>query len=42
MREGFRNFNIARMNAVEVLEPFPDVSGRRLADYLRHVNAPSR
>ncbi|WP_322042610.1 YafY family protein [Paraburkholderia sp. J67] len=41
MREGFRNFNIARMNDVEVLEPFPDVSGRRLADYLRHVNAPS-
>ncbi|SDB83815.1 helix-turn-helix transcriptional regulator [Paraburkholderia lycopersici] len=41
MREDFRNFNIARMENVEVLEPFPDVSGRRLADYLRRVNAPS-
>lgn len=41
MREDFRNFNIERMGAVEVLEPFPDVSGRRLADYLRRVNAPS-
>jgi len=29
------------MENVEVLEPFPDVSGRRLADYLRRVNAPS-
>ncbi|MCG5074468.1 helix-turn-helix transcriptional regulator [Paraburkholderia tagetis] len=42
MREDFRNFNIARMNDVEVLEPFPDVSGRRLADYLRRVEAPSK
>ncbi|WP_322106792.1 YafY family protein [Paraburkholderia sp. J41] len=41
MRGDFRNFNIERMGAVEVLEPFPDVSGRRLADYLRRVNAPS-
>lgn len=42
MRADFRNFNIARMNGVEVLEPFPDMSGRRLADYLRHVEAPSK
>ncbi len=42
LREDFRNFDIARMNEVELLEPFPDVSGRRLADYLRRVNAPSR
>ena len=41
LREDFRNFNIARMESVQVLEPFPDMSGRRLADYLRRVNAPS-
>ncbi len=42
LREDFRNFDIARMEQVEVLEPFPDVSGRRLADYMRRVKAPSR
>ncbi|RQH04244.1 MULTISPECIES: helix-turn-helix transcriptional regulator [Paraburkholderia] len=42
LREDFRNFDIARMTGVQVLEPFPDVSGRRLADYLRRVNAPSQ
>jgi len=42
LREDFRNFDIARMERIETLEPFPDVSGRRLADYLRRVNAPSR
>jgi predicted DNA-binding transcriptional regulator YafY len=41
LREDFRNFNIARMEGVQVLEPFPDMCGRRLADYLRRVNAPS-
>jgi predicted DNA-binding transcriptional regulator YafY len=42
LREDFRNFDLARMEQVEVLEPFPDVSGRRLADYMRRVKAPSR
>lgn len=42
LREDFRNFDIARMKGVEVHEHFPDMSGRRLADYLRVVNAPSR
>ncbi|TDV18299.1 helix-turn-helix transcriptional regulator [Paraburkholderia caballeronis] len=42
LRDDFRNFDVARMERIEVLEPFPDVSGRRLADYLRRVNAPSR
>jgi predicted DNA-binding transcriptional regulator YafY len=41
LRSDFRNFDIARMTSVEPHEPFPDVEGRRLADYLRRVNAPS-
>ncbi|MCX4160383.1 MULTISPECIES: YafY family protein [Paraburkholderia] len=41
LREDFRNFDIARMGGVALLETFPDMSGRRLADYLRHINAPN-
>jgi predicted DNA-binding transcriptional regulator YafY len=42
LRADFRNFDISRMAAVTSLEPFPDMEGRRLADYLRRVEAPSR
>jgi predicted DNA-binding transcriptional regulator YafY len=41
LRSDFRNFNIAHMTRVEQHEPFPDMEGRRLADYLRRVEAPS-
>jgi len=41
LREDFRNFDISRMVDVTPHEPFPDMAGRRLADYLRHVEAPS-
>ncbi|KVD75755.1 DNA-binding transcriptional regulator [Burkholderia sp. ABCPW 14] len=42
LREDFRTFDIARMNAVAVHAPFPDEAGKRLADYLRKANAPVR
>jgi predicted DNA-binding transcriptional regulator YafY len=41
LRSDFRNFDIAQMTNVEQQEPFPDMAGRRLADYLRRVEAPS-
>ncbi|RKP51070.1 helix-turn-helix transcriptional regulator [Trinickia fusca] len=41
LRSDFRNFDIARMTHVTPHEPFPDREGRRLADYLRRVQAPS-
>jgi len=41
LRGDFRNFDIAQMTHVEQQEPFPDIEGRRLADYQRRVKAPS-
>lgn len=41
LRGDFRNFDIAKMSRVEQHEAFPDMEGRRLADYLRRVEAPS-
>lgn len=41
LRADFRNFDISRMTDVTLNEPFPDMAGRRLADYLRRVQAPS-
>ncbi|WP_133650183.1 helix-turn-helix transcriptional regulator [Paraburkholderia flava] len=42
LRENFRTFDIARMGSVVLHEVFPDVADRRLADYLRHAEAPKR
>jgi len=42
LREGFRNFDVERMREVELCEAFPDMEGRRLADFLRHVRAEPR
>lgn len=41
LRGDFRNFDIAQMTQVEQHEAFPDMEGRRLADYLRRVEAPA-
>jgi len=41
LRGQFRNFDIARMTQVAEHEPFPDTAGRRLADYLRQIEAPT-
>lgn len=41
LRADFRNFDISRMSEVMLHERFPDTEGRRLADYLRRVEAPS-
>lgn len=42
LRADFRTFDISRMTEVASHEPFPDIAGRRLADYMRRVKAPSR
>jgi predicted DNA-binding transcriptional regulator YafY len=42
LREDFRHFDVAQIRALQILEPFPDVDGRRLADFLRHVGARPR
>jgi predicted DNA-binding transcriptional regulator YafY len=42
LRRDFRNFDIDRMRDVELQEPFPDLEGRRLADFLRVVKAKPR
>jgi predicted DNA-binding transcriptional regulator YafY len=41
LRGEFRNFDIARMTQVAEHESFPDTAGRRLADYLRQIEAPT-
>lgn len=41
LRGDFRNFDIANMTDVGEHEPFPDMEGRRLADYLRRVEVPA-
>ena len=42
LREGFRNFDVERMQDVAMHEAFPDMEGRRLADFMRHVGAKPR
>ncbi|MBI0326287.1 helix-turn-helix transcriptional regulator [Burkholderia plantarii] len=37
LRGAFRNFDIARMREIVACEVYPDVAGRRLADFLRTV-----
>jgi predicted DNA-binding transcriptional regulator YafY len=41
LRADFRNFDIARMTSVKAHESYPDIEGRRLADFLRRVKAPT-
>jgi predicted DNA-binding transcriptional regulator YafY len=42
LRNEFRNFDVDRMNDVELHEPLPNVEGRRLADFLRVVRTKQR
>ncbi|MCP2086766.1 helix-turn-helix transcriptional regulator [Paraburkholderia aspalathi] len=42
LRSDFRNFGLERIRDLAVLESYPDQEGRRLADWLRHVNAKPR
>lgn len=42
LRDEFRNFDVERMRNVALHDAFPDMEGRRLADFLRHVRAPQR
>ena len=42
LRSDFRNFGLERIQDLQVLESYPDREGRRLADWLRHVNAKPR
>ena len=42
LRSDFRNFGLERIQDLQVLETYPDQEGRRLADWLRHVNAKPR
>ena len=42
LRSDFRNFGLERICELQVLEPYPDQEGRRLADLLRQVNAKRR
>ncbi|MFM0188242.1 YafY family protein [Paraburkholderia nemoris] len=42
LRSDFRNFGLERIRDLAVLETYPDQEGRRLADWLRHVNAKPR
>ena len=38
----FRNFDVEQIRELQLLEPFPDMEGRRLADYLRRVEVKQR
>ena len=42
LHSGFRNFGLERIRDLTVLESYPDQEGRRVADWLRHVNAKLR
>jgi len=42
LRGDFRTFDIARMGDITVHEQFPDMEGRRIADYMRIAEAPMR
>ena len=42
LRGDFRNFDVEEIREMQVLEPFPDMEGRRLADFLRHVEVKQR
>lgn len=39
MRDDFRTFRLDRVQALAQAEPYPSQQGRRLADFLRHVQA---
>ncbi|HZZ09280.1 MAG TPA: YafY family protein [Paraburkholderia sp.] len=39
LRGDFRHFDLERIRELQLLEPYPDQEGRRLADLLRRVNA---
>lgn len=41
LRQDFRHFDLERIRDLQLLEPYPDREGRRLADLLRLVNAES-
>ncbi|KAF1026410.1 MAG: Bifunctional ligase/repressor BirA [Burkholderia plantarii] len=42
LREDFRTFDIVRMRDVVLCETYPDVNGRRLADFLRTLRGPTQ
>ena len=42
LRRDFRNFSLEKMQNLQMLEPYPDQEGKRLADLMRHVNAKPR
>ena len=42
LRGDFRNFSLEKMHNLQMLEPYPDQEGKRLADLMRHVNAKPR
>jgi predicted DNA-binding transcriptional regulator YafY len=42
LREDFRHFALANIGELEVLEAFPDVEGRRLADFMRSIGVRAR
>jgi predicted DNA-binding transcriptional regulator YafY len=42
LRGDFRHFDLERICEMQMLEPYPDQEGRRLADLLRRVNAKPR
>ncbi|MBP0591080.1 YafY family transcriptional regulator [Paraburkholderia sp. LEh10] len=42
LREDFRHFALANIGDLKVHEPFPDVEGRRLADFMRSIGVKPR
>lgn len=42
LRGDFRHFALSNIGALEVLEVFPDVEGRRLADFMRSIGVKAR
>jgi predicted DNA-binding transcriptional regulator YafY len=42
LRQDFRVFDVRRMTDIRTREPFPDESGKRLADFMRHVERAER
>ncbi|MEM5344123.1 helix-turn-helix transcriptional regulator [Paraburkholderia azotifigens] len=42
LRSDFRHFALSNIGALEVLEAFPDVEGRRLADFMRSIGVRAR
>ncbi|EIM93951.1 helix-turn-helix transcriptional regulator [Paraburkholderia hospita] len=42
LRGDFRHFALTNIGQLDVLEPFPDVEGRRLADFMRSIGVKAR